>query len=454
MPLARLVAILVFLALSACGGGGGGGGGDGAPAGGTGSTAGAGGATSPAGAGNPAAGTPADGGPAASAVAPLGAFGPVTLAQLGSAQASTAPAVARLPQGGLAVAWLQGDTLLLQWLDAAGNRMGGVQTVATTPLGRPLFDLAALAGGDVVVAWAVSTLRAFTPAATTITVSQQRFAPDGTPRGGPQPVDAQLYWSVSDRLVVRALADGGHAVGWTAAANRSEPARALVHRFAPGASSGGSTVRVGSANVPQGELCLAPLAAGALAVAWTQADATGAATAVTQTLDAAGRAQGNERLLAEVVTPMAGTGLGLRCAPAGGTRVVLGWRSPGLRASWAVDDADGSRLSPIASTGPADDLQLVDVGSAGFARVTQFIDSNPVTARSRLGTQAFAPDGTPAGPPVALDDWLIVGLDPATGIPGPDAPRAFAVAGGPDGRLAIVRHVSTPGGVVLQVLAR
>lgn len=444
---ARTLAPLVFsLVLAACGGGGGGD---------AGGSASAGGGTAPLGGGS-ATGAGASGSTGtATAFAPLAVFGPVTVGQLPAAQASARPAVARLARGGLATTWLEGDALRLQVVDAAGAPVGGPRTVAATPLGRPLFDVAGLAGGDIVVAWAVSTLRASTPGATTVTVSQQRFAPDGTPRGPVTEVDPQLYWVVTDRLVVEALPDGGHVVGWTAAGFRTEPTRAMVRRFGADGSPAGATQRVGGNGLQEGQLCIAPLDGGAMAVAWTREASGGSLSAFTRTLEASGAPAGPEREVAATIGASGATGLGLTCAAASGSAYALGWRAPGQQANWALYDRAGAPQTAVATSPLADDFQLVSLGRSGFARVTQFIDGTTRTATARLSAQAFDATGAPSGPAQAgLLAWTIQGVDQATGGSTPTAPRDFGVAGGPDGRLAVGYHEAATAGVQVRIAAR
>jgi hypothetical protein len=261
----RTAVIALLMTLVACGGGGGS-----APAPTADNTA-ANGATPPAPSPSPApspapapapAPSPGPSQSASIAVGPLAQFGPGTVTSgFMAAFEKRGTAVTRLAGGGAAVAWLTGDGLFVQRLDASGQPSGSAieATTVTSPEGRngARFSIAGTADGGWVLAWATSA----SP------LQFRRYDASGAPLGDAVQVDAGASTGVSD-VQVRALSDGSFVVAWSAgdATNRT----ALARKFSASGATLGGVVALSSAVGPHFDANVTALPNGTFLAAWLQ----------------------------------------------------------------------------------------------------------------------------------------------------------------------------------------
>ena len=456
----RCIALVLGLALAACGGGGG----DGAP----------GGSDAVSSSGNPAdsaGGIGAGiGGTGAGTSAPgvFTAFGPVTVAAASTVPgdgAGQGPRVARLAGGGAVVTWLSGPSLLAQQVDAGGRNVGAPLEVARLSPPVRSHGVTGLANGDWVVAWASSTVpqdrsaRAFTK-----TVQTRRYGGDGTLLQDTTLVDPTVYSDVDPELNVKATADGGHVVAWSGSLGLAAPREAFFRRFPADGAAAGEAAKVSGIGGDQSQLQVAPLSDGSVVIAWLQGAGGGAnggsGFAIhTRRFGAGSDALGPEQV---VQASAAASTFQFAATRVAGDRVAVLWSQPvgdtrvPIEARWQLLDPDGSAATPMGAIAVApviDDLEIAPSG-AGF---TGFVQDSTATGRvfvARLGSFAVDGNGALQGGIDTLARRNITSVSPTTGdVTGPAGTR-FSVDGAADDHFAAAYDTAIAGGAEVDVLGR
>lgn len=462
----RTSASLLFaLTLAACGGGGGG---DTAvPVASAGdATTGAGSAANPSAGGAPVA-APAPGIGGGATGAQFAAFGPVTVAPSvtfeGGNPAAEGPKVARLAGGGAVIAWKQAGALVAQQIDAAGNRVGAQQAIASQ---ATIFSVTGLPGGEWVVAWSAATVPPDAARSFTVTVQTKRFGADGALLQDTTLVNPDPVQSIDAGLDVAATGDGGYAVAWAARSSLAGPRQVLMQRFtASGAAAGGLATATAATAADQTQPRVVPLPDGSVVLAWLQdaGDAAGASrfAIFTRPFGSTSSPLEAER---QVAATAASAAFPFAAAPLDNDHVGLVWAQPSsatntapLQARWQILDAEGNLESPAGgvTVGPQIDSVAIAPAGRGFTVLVQVLNGNPRGTTANIGSIAVDNDGEAAASAVAtVVDRSLNSVAPLTGnTTGPAGP-AFSVAGGPDGRYVLAYESATATGAEVDALGK
>lgn len=184
------------------------------------------------------------------------------------------PSVAALPDGGYLVAWAMLDSsgtaggrgigIFMRRFDEDGTASGAAQQVNSSTLQeQALPQVAALAGGDIVVAWHFVQAPTDPTGNLVAGVAIRRFGADGSP-GGPETVVGGL--GVTD-LALAELPGGGFIVVWSQTVLTAMHINAQA--FNPAGAAVGAVVQVtASGEAP----AVASLDSGGYVVAWRSLD--------------------------------------------------------------------------------------------------------------------------------------------------------------------------------------
>ncbi|MGZ5847222.1 MAG: hypothetical protein ACXWJJ_07075 [Ramlibacter sp.] len=184
------------------------------------------------------------------------------------------PRVARLAGGGSVVLWAAGRQVWAQRTDAAGQFLGSAFAVGPANLEDiPDFSVAAAADGGFIVAWEIEDGPQVTQFGTVQALQVTRFGADGTVQNDVRVNDGH-YNSFTGRPIVKATADGGFVVAWTAKSLLPAPSWGYLQRLASDGSRVGPLVTLGGAAPRLAQLTPIPLADGSVLAAWLQSDST------------------------------------------------------------------------------------------------------------------------------------------------------------------------------------
>ena len=460
------VSLLFALTLAACGGGGGGDTGTPVASAGDATTTGAGPAVDPSAGGAPgAAPAPATGGATG---AQFAAFGPVTVAPSvtfeGGNPGAEGPKVARLAGGGAVIAWKQAGALVAQQIDAAGNRVGAQQPIASQ---ATIFSVAGLPGGEWVVAWSAATVPPDAARSSTVTVQTKRFGADGALLQDTTLVNPDPVQSIDAGLDVAATADGGYAVAWAARSSLAGPRQVLMQRFAAGGAAAGAAAPATAVTAAdQTQPRVVPLPDGSVVLAWLQDAGGGAAGAANFAIHTRPFSSTSSPLEAErrVEASAASAAFPFAAAPVDEDHVGLVWAQPSsgtnttpVQVRWQILDAEGNLESPAGgiTVGPQIDSVAIAPAGRGFTALVQVLDGNPRGTTANIGSILVDNDGETASAALApVVERSLNSVAPLTGnTTGPAGP-AFSVAGGPDGRYVLAYESATATGAEVDALGK
>lgn len=244
--------------------------------------------------------------------------------------AQMSPTVSGLPDGGFIVGWITDELQLggsissgfefrACCFDAGGNQLSPELTLGSAAVPPPFFQMAALADGTWVSAWADGMFNAED-------VYVRRYSADGTPLGDATAVNTTLTnGQVATGLT--ALSGGGYIVCWQGEGS-GDTSGAFFRLFAADGTALGGEVR---ANTTTASAQYSPVAAsldnGGFVLAWTSSGQDGSGAGVyAQRYDAGGVAQGGET---RVNTYTSGDQQSPAIAALAGGGYVVAWTSSG-----------------------------------------------------------------------------------------------------------------------------
>lgn len=473
------LALVAFacLWLGACGGGGGG---STAPApgdaGGAGSVTGAPSALGPAPDASPApAGTPVAGGgtpatgpasspPSASSGAPSPvpspAFTAFSSTVVGGLPQFPGPSVvARLAGGGGVTVWSDGTSLFAQRFDAAGAPVGNPVTVAAAVTRFSSYDVAQLADGGWVVAWADSLpSEPGNGRAALATLQFKRFSASGAQVQDTTDVTGR-WWGLYG-FHVRGTADGGFAVAL--AGNQSIVAPdVLLQRFDANGAKVGPLAAPAISALPQGNGNLSPtvvpLPDNSVEVLWLRRSLGSRRTVVMQHFDAQSGPIGAAVAINET-QQVGDSDFAFDAAMLTDGRIAVTWGEiPGatttpVRQFWLIADQAGAVQSAVGSmvVGSLNKgLAVAPAVGGSFTLFSQPDQSAPgLFAWESVDVLSVDSHGAAQGTWATLVNRLTVGPNTSAVATG------YSVASGPDGHYVVSYEEAVPGSGKLNVLGK
>lgn len=392
-------------------------------------------------------------------------FGPIVVASAVTVTdaATDRPQIALLAGGGSVVVWRSGTALLAQQIDAAGNRVGPQQSIATS---AKVYSVAGLYGGDWIVAWSASTLPAATARAHTYTVQTKRFSSAGNLVQDTTPVNTSAALTIDAGVAIAGTTDGGYALAWTyQAGTTGAPRQVLLQRYLTDGAAVGSVVTVSTVNGDQTRPRVVPLSNGAVQVAWLQGAGGGASGATsysvyTRRFTAGAAAAGPER---QVQPSTEASEFSFATAALTNDRIALVWAQPTPASTgpqqlrWQILDANGAGLSSAGGrdVGPGINSAEVAPAGTGFTGFVQVITGASRGSTAKISSLAVDANGAAAGAlATALDDRGLSSIGAVTGsMTGPTA-NGFSVAGRSDGHYVLAYEHANPNGAQLEAFGR
>lgn len=371
------------------------------------------------------------------------------------------PQVARLAGGGAAVAWISGNSLLVQVIDAAGRPVAGAATVASLFAGSqgPLA-IAGLSGGGFVVAWGDKTEPQLdnTQIATPYSIQFARYSASGELLQGATRIDpSALFGLLDSHLQVVPLPNGGFIIAWSASPTGVSRLRAGFRQFAADGTPAGSAVDL-SQQGGDTQLNVVALSDGSFMAVWSAQEIGATSTSYqvrTWHLDASAvpvttgpmtiAASTQSSPLRVSATALSGDEVGI--AWAGTQSGVVGWQ---------VVDATGSPQGAAGSRTEAASL-VSDIATAPSASGWTVLYGTYLVFNRGTNAAIVALALDPSGNLVSessLAARSLASISPTTGATTGPSAAGFGIGAGQDGHFVLAYESGVAGGAQVTAMGQ
>jgi hypothetical protein len=355
------------------------------------------------------------------------------------------------------VAWVSGNLLVARQLDSSGQLVGEAKTIAVLAQTSQSFAVGGLAGGDWVILWADLTLPVITPRGQGYTIHVKRFGATGSLVQDTTLAVPQSFISVNRHMQVKATADGGYVVAWSAATGDFFT-RPIYQRFAADGTAIGGLVFVSILGINESQLNVLPLADGSITAVWVRESGTDSGYSIhARHFSAAGAPLTGETQL----TPSpSDTPLGLTATLLANGNIGVAWTTnntngPGF-VRWQVVDPNGNFVGAMGELLVGPNVDAVDSAAApqGFLVFYQVTTGFNRGTSARITQLSIDDSGTLTGSPTVGIDRTLFSISPTFGSTTGWAGAGFSIAGAKDGHFVAVFESAVPEGAEVNALGR